>query len=249
MPLIRFENAGDSFYGPTREWSHTYRHDEEGRSRSQGTHVHTRRNGDVCVNALHYMLRDRGCSLAWQKVLPEHDCKWCAPNVQVCPPWYAPPCEASGLIMLAVLAQWSPAAGSYLQRFVMESDDQVAPCFSVLLPTQLLSPSSHRSSSTTFAVMGFSKGAYTAVYVHRLIQLLSLHALVTVETFAGALACPPSQLPVSATGLTLVQVVQDAVCKWDDPEQVVKYCCRVGAQLILVDAGGAYYAREILGSE
>ena len=153
--------------------------------------------------------------------------------------------------MLAVLAQWSSAAGSYLQRFVMESDDQVAPCFPVLLPIQLSSPSPHRSLSTTFAVMGFSKGAYTAVYVHRLIQLLSLHALVTAETFAGALACPPSQLPVEATGLTLtlVQVVQDAVCKWDAPEQVVQYCCRVGAQLILVDAGGTYYAREILGRE
>lgn len=106
---IAFTNAGPNrYYGPTRESS------REG--------VDGDRHADFSLNALHYLLRDRGCRPAWEIVLPQWEVIISPHDVPFCPSWLATPCSSSVFAVLATALQFTHYRDSYLCFFGLVDD-------------------------------------------------------------------------------------------------------------------------------
>ena len=223
-PHVAFENPGNRFYGPTREWF----------NEGQGQDSKRRRHGDFHVNALHFILRDPGCRTAWNKVLPNGLFRTCSADVKFCPPWLAPPCEAHGFAIVAVLSQFTVWAAAFLK------------VFDSLSATAVTRDWTRRSEA--FHILGFSKGSYTGMFVHRLVDLLGRHSPAMAIASLGALACPPHQVPRDLENMTIVQVLQDTQCVWQPDARVRQEFLRRRARLVFINTHGSYYSKKTLGN-
>lgn len=110
VPHVCFTNAGRrGYYGPTRE---------------KADHIDGSRSDDAYMNALHYLLLDRGCDHAWNVVLPGWEVVTLSMDVPCCPSWLAEPCSSSVFAVLASVSQFTPHCDSYL-RFLGLANDPV----------------------------------------------------------------------------------------------------------------------------
>jgi hypothetical protein len=102
-PQIGFTNAGSyKAYGPTRE---------------RADHKEDSRSDDWSLNALHFILVDKGCVNAWNIVLPQGKAALVSYVAPCCSSWIADPCSTSVFAVIASISQFTQFLDTYL-RFI-----------------------------------------------------------------------------------------------------------------------------------
>jgi len=107
-----FTNAGShKAYGPTRE---------------RADHQNLSRSDDWGLNALHFILVDKGCVNAWNIVLPQWEVDTVSYVAACCPSWLADPCSTSVFAVIASISQFMVFSDNYLRFFGLHTPNMPA---------------------------------------------------------------------------------------------------------------------------
>lgn len=111
-PHLVFTNAGShKAYGPTRE---------------RADHQDLSRSDDWGLNALHFILVDKGCVNAWNIVLPQWEVDTVSYVAACCPSWIADPCSTSVFAVIASISQFMVFSDNYLRFFGLHTPNMPA---------------------------------------------------------------------------------------------------------------------------